>query len=610
MNYKISTLSQNGNCILENEKVVFIATEPAKEAFFRAEVDFTDWEEDAFIFMPACAYNGNRIKKINRPYPSVHLPEEYGVNAEELINNVPALNIDGSGEIDVTSGDMALPCAAVFYRKAKKVIFVFTEQSVKSKNIGYCVKAGKITISFPAHRKVAYRFDAEWLENPDTGIEVKKDEKIEALFLVKEYDCADIAEFYELYFKLRRKIIKCDPLPNMYTPELWDLVMANKNAVSRGDAWKRTDNWGCGGWCGGYMETVARVKSGDELTRKNAICETDFNTIPEHLAPSGFFYYGFKDGAPEDRLILVRKNAETLYYLFKMFDITEPKQQWIDAARKVTDALYNLFERYGKFGYKVDARTGDLVVGCGDGGSAGISALARAGVFFKEQKYIDTAKKAGDYYYAEFMRKGYTSTGPGDALSAPDSESAFALFESYVVLYEVTNEEKWLECAKACGHYCSSWVVSYTYKFPEGTEFYNKKINTVGSVYANVQNKHAAPGICTSSGDYIYRLYKYTNDLEYLEFIRDIAFFIPQCMATPDRMLKGSIVQPCVDPAACLGYLPLGEINERVNLSDWEGADAIGNIFSIPTWSTQAFIMTYGELITNKEFVKDVEELL
>ncbi len=611
MNYTISTLSESGVCTLNDAKVMFQATEDDKEAFFRAEIDFTDWEDDAFIFMPACAYNGNRIKKIYRPYPSVHIPEEYGADAEELINNIPALNPDGSGEIDVTSGDMALPCVGVFYRNTKKVVFIFTEQSVKDKNIGYCAKAGKITLSFPAHRKTAYRFDAEWLESPDTGIEVKKDEEIETMLLIKEYDCADIAEFYELYFKLRRKILKCDPLPDMHTRERWDLAMVNKNAESCGKEWKATDDWGCGGWCGGYMETFARVKSGDELTRKNAISETDFNTIPEHLAPSGFFYYGFKDGVPEkDRLILVRKNAETLYYLFKMFDITEPKQQWIDTARKVTDALYNLYERYGKFGYKVDANTGDMVVGCGEGGTTAIAALARASVFFNEPKYLEAAKKAGEEYFVEFMKKGYTSTGPGDALSAPDSESAFDFFECYVVLYDITKEEKWLEYAKVIGHYCSSWVVSYTYKFPEGTEFYNKKVNTVGSVYANVQNKHAAPGICTSSGDYIYRLYKYTNNIEYLEFIRDIAYFIPQCMATPDRKLKGSIAQPCIDPELCLGYLPDGEINERVNLSDWEGFDAIGNIFSVPTWATAAFIMTYGELITNEEFVKDVKELL
>ena len=46
----------------------------------------------------------------------------------------------------------------------------------------------------------------------------------------------------------------------------------------------------------------------------------------------------------------------------------------------------------------------------------------------------------------------------------------FVVF-SAVVMYEAGKNERWLEFAKLLAHYCSSWVVTYSYKFPKGCEF-------------------------------------------------------------------------------------------------------------------------------------------
>ena len=43
------------------------------------------------------------------------------------------------------------------------------------------------------------------------------------------------------------------------------------------------------------------------------------------------------------------------------------------------------------------------------------------------------------------VQAGVTVGGPGEILKCPDSESAFAMLESFIVLYEVTGA-----CALAC----------------------------------------------------------------------------------------------------------------------------------------------------------------
>ena len=69
MNYSISTKSECGKCEYVNETVHFVANNDYPEARFFLDVDFLDWEEDCYIFIPACAYDGNRADFAIRKYP-------------------------------------------------------------------------------------------------------------------------------------------------------------------------------------------------------------------------------------------------------------------------------------------------------------------------------------------------------------------------------------------------------------------------------------------------------------------------------------------------------------------------------------------------------------
>ncbi len=562
---------------------------------------------DCYIMMPACCYNGNRYNRRKLSYPPMYKKGETGIDCEALITDIPALNPDGSGEIQVTAGDMATPCVGIFNREKKQGFLLFCEQEVKGKNIGFTLKAGKLTLSYPANRSDIYRFCKPHDTKGDKGIPVEQGEEISSKCKIVTFDCDSISCFYDNYFKLRKSVMSDERAPFLYTKELWDIVEEHFNRDNFSGEYisgeyyplgKRI--WQCG-WIGGGMSTYPLLKFGNEETKERAIKTLDY--MVEHQAKSGFYYGRVEEGVIKDdslgtegleSLHLLRKSADVLYFLFKNFLVTEAKNQWKESAKRCADAFCKLFETYGKIGQFVNVETGELVVGNSNSASIVSAGLTKAYEFFGEEKYLDFARKILEYHLEMFEESGVTNGGPGDIMGAPDSESAFGLLESCVVLYETTKDKKWLNHAETIAKYCSSWVVTYSYKFPKESEFGKLKINTVGSVFANVQNKHSAPGICTLSGDSLLKLYRYTKNEEYLELIKDIAYFIPQCVSTEEKPIHTWHTPPKI--------LPSGFINERVNMSDWEGDSCVGGVFGASCWPETSLILSFAELAGEEEF--------
>lgn len=604
MEYQIITHSEDSLCTFEHDRVKFIASQTRKEAFFDMEIRFTQWEDDAYVFLPACTYDGNRFTRMASSYPPMYREKQLGTSPVPIMTEVPALNPDGSGYLSVTAGDLSVPCVGIFYRQKKQAFFLFTEQECKGHNIGFSVEKGKCAVQFPSHRSFAYRFCRPWETSVDKGISVQAGEEVSARVTLTTVDCTDLSSFFNYFFRKRKCLMSDAPAQNLYTARMWEIMEKHFNDCNwSGEYYAETSHkWQCG-WVGGGQSSLALLKRGTELSRDRAIQTVDYLT--SHISPSGFFYGIIDKGTVVDDSFgashlhnahLVRKSADALYYLFAHFELITPKSSWIDAARRVSDAFVRLYERYGSFGQLVNDQSGEMQFGGTTCGAIAIGALTRAYLFFKDSRYLQIACMAGEAYYRNFVANGLTYGGPGDALCAPDSESSYGMVESLVSLYGTTKDEKWLRYAKDAVHLFSSWVVTYSYKFPNSSEFGRLGINTVGSVFANVQNKHSAPGICTFSGKALYLLYKYTGDREYLELLRDIVFYIPQSVSTKERPIF-SPPSGSAPPKA----LPEGYICKRVNMSDWEGSQNIGGVFYGSCWCETSLILSFTELFDDPE---------
>ena len=564
------------------------------------------FNKDNYVFIPACCYAGNQFQVLKYSYPPLFKPENARINMPITISDVPRLEPDGSGKIEVTTGDAATPCVGVFSPSEKRGILVFTVQQIQGENVGLAYEEGEIRLTWPAKREKVYRMccmqdnEEKWVDKP-----------VEIPHKVLEFPCENLAEFYRVYFENRKLMGLDDQRPKMIPYKKQFEIQRDKfNAMNWNDNLgmyqvgttdHRFQVWQPG-WVGGAMSGYPLMKLGGELEFERQIKTLSF--LFSTQCESGFFYSVVdKDGNPygdgldmkgAENWHLIRKSADAFYFLFKHFKWMQEKnieipKAFTEGARLAADGFVHLFQRYGQFGQIVDVHTGEICVGDSTCGAIIPAGLSEAYRFFGESEYLRVAKESAELYYQESLSKGYTTGGPGDMLQCVDSESAFGLLESFVVLYDITREEKWLKYAKENAHYCSSWVVSYNYLFPESSEFGKLGMKTVGSVFANLQNKHSAPGICTLSGDSLYKLWQWTGDALYLELVKDITLTIGQYLSTEERPIYDWEMEP--QP------MPQGFMNERVNMSDWEGVDKVGGVFNGSCWSETSNLLALAEVI-------------
>jgi len=579
-------------------------------------------QKDNYVFIPACCYAGNQFDVRTYNYPPMFTAEEARVDMPVTITNVPRLNKDGSGKIEVTTGDAAVPCVGVFSETLKRGILVFTIQEINGKNIGLAYEKGEIRLTWPAKREYVYRM-TRMLKNEEEWV----DEPAEIPYKVLDFECANLAAFYRVFFENRRIMGMDDSYPEVIPFEKQFEIQKNKfNTLN----WHESEFYTIGtsrsthqvwqpGWVGGSMTGYALMKLGGELEWERQMKTLDF--LFTNQTESGLFHGVIDndgnilgDGFPGrgdrpgcENWHLIRKTSDVLYFLFKHYDLMKERgkeipKRYIDGTRKTADRFVALWKEYGQFGQFLDVYSGKICVGGSTSAGIAPAALAKAYTFFGEEIYLQTAEESAEMFYREHLCKGYTTGGPGEILQGVDSESGAGLLESFVALYEVTGKEKWLQYAKECVHYMSSWIVSYNYKFPAFSEFSRHGMKTIGSVFANIQNKHSSPGICTLSGNSIFKVWKWTGDPLYLQLAKDVTLTIGQYMSLDDRPIYDRNMtieeRKSNNPEILEKHrLLTGFINERVNMSDWETDRCVGGVFNGSCWSETSNLLVLAEVV-------------
>ena len=602
--------------------------------FVQREFAFDGFDGSEYVLLPACAYDGNKFDSLPKKYyPPIFERDEATVDMPLTISDVPRLDKDGSGKIEVTTGDLATPCIGIFDKKRQKAHFVFTIQGFheyeiglggskcRFRNFGLTYETGKLTISWPSARERQYRHVQGLIDERDEGVRIPEPDKIDIPYQYLIFDCADIPQFLTL-FLTNRKAMSSDrkAMGNGHFSRAggfdYDniLKILDDKYYARHSKFKKENGFETPGWCSSFGFTAyAFLKLGHMKTAKTAL--KYFDAVFSGQADCGLLCGKGKDGKATggwpkwkekgwDDLYGLRCSADALFRIHKVFgQMTEKqiklKKKYIDGARKLADYFVRLWDKYGQFGQFVNNDTGDIVIGNSSSAVIAIAGLCESYKFFGGKNYLRVAELAGDYYYENFLKKGYTAGGPLEILQSPDSESAIALLESYVTLYETTKGKKWLGYAETAAALVSTWVVSYNYEFPVHSMLYRLRAKTIGTVFASVTNKHSAPGFCTSSGDCIYRLYKHTGNELYLDLIKDSANAIAQFISTHERPFYAGL-NGCAE-----GLAPYGFVNERVNMSDWENDCSIGEVFSgHDCWSSLSLLLTIADLREILEGVK------
>jgi len=568
MQYEVSVRNgpPEGDCVVllsESEACFEVNPSYEGEAWFEVSIAFTDWHRENYVLMPACAYNGNRFHAVPRAYPPMFVEGEWLLNPPITITDVPRLSVNGPSCMEVTTGDLASPGVFLFDRVSHTAYLIRTTQGIGETNFGITFEEvdgqAILTISYPSRRRKWYRGN-RLTDAWDAPLRVRGGERICIPYQVELLPCKDVRFLHRLVFERRNRMgaFTARSVAALSFSMGWRIQEEKYNRLNYrkeggyyrvGTAETRYEDWQPG-WVGGGMSSLALLAEGSPESVERARSTMDYLTRVQ--APSGFFHGMVHRGIPygdgfdypgTGYFHLIRKSADTLYFLFKHIDLLmkrgEPvRNEWKRCAQKCADAFVDVWRTYAQWGQFVDVRTGEVMVGGSSAASMAPAALALAYQFFGNPAYIQAAEEGADFLYRRDLCQGVTTGGPGEILQCPDSESAFGLLESFVVLHEVTGAGRWLDCAEDAACQCSSWVVDYNYRFPEGSEFDRLGIRTTGSVFANVQNKHAAPGICTLSGNSLLKLYRATGKRAYLNLMGDIARFTLPCMSREERPVR------------------------------------------------------------------------
>lgn len=569
--------------------------------------DIAPWTRDAYVTLPGAVYAGNRFDVLDVPYPPMFAGEHnLGPDTPPVVTDIPRLAPESP--LSQLSRDLATPAVALYLPAIGRGLIVLTDERTAAGDTGFDLReeAGDklvLMVRAPGSRPDGF-YDPPWRrEHPRLRPAVRPAE-VSLRAEVIEFECDSRMALLRRLFRERQSLRDGDASEHgvpfshaarlvieKYDRENW--IKEDGVYAHRGDdgtwAWQS-------GWVGGTVPLLPLLALGDERTTSRTRRAADF-AVTRGRSASGLFHGGVSAGGvvddgfekPQARdWTLVRKSADALYFMARMAAHVHEAGQpapgpWLDAIRGCADAFCRLWDDEKQFGQFVNTRTGTIAVGGSASGALVPAGLALAAQLLGEPRYRTAAEASAEAMHARLVRDGFTTGGPGEALQAPDSESGFALLESFMVLHESAADDdvSWLGRAEDAAAYCATWVVSYDYPFPPRSLLGRWGVRSTGAVWANAQNKHAAPGICTLSGSSLFRLYRATGDAAYARLMREIAHNLTQYVSRPDRPLRSKDGR----------LAPPGWMNERVNLSDW--MEPSGEVFHGSCWCEICAMLTW-----------------
>lgn len=584
----------------------------APQTAIQLDAVFDEWTINNYVLLPGAVYNGNRFNVSPMNYPPLMTDLKYSFPTLPItISNVPRLSKGmGHSKIEQTTGDPSTPAMGFFSLSQKQIMWLLTEQRTRFGNSGLTVEESAsrsqctFSVTVPAMRKKRQTM-VNQVPSDDRAPDWQTGDSVTLKARLYLDRAKTVQDLFDRFVEIRQDLTGHAKLTHQlpfdaafhiqqkkYNEQNWD---ESRGYYSVGMRENMAQDWQLG-WVGGLMATLPLIAKGDPLSVERAIQNIE-TIISKTQAPSGFFY-GIGDGTNwygdgfttphPHNMHMVRKSADALYFFAKQFLMLEKlnpdwkcPEHWRQALIKLADAFVKLWNEYGQFGQFVDVETGKMIIWGSTAGAMAPGGLALAAHYLREDNYLKVAEKSAQFYYNRDVKNGLTTGGPGEILQCPDSESAFAMLESFVTLYVITGKSKYKDMAVDMAKQCATWVVSYDYQFPQESLFGRLDMKSAGSVIANVQNKHSAPGICTLSGNSLLHLYRATAEPFYLNLLQDISHNITQYLSRDDRPV---------------GDMPPGWMNERVNLSDWEGEEMVGGIFHGSTWAEVACMLTATEI--------------
>lgn len=551
--------------------------------------------EETYVLMPGLLYDGNRLTK---PMPGLAIPQ---------------LTAAQNFAVDTPIYSLSIPLTALFEKQTGKTLVVLTEPETGLGTAGFSLVSRlddhRIAVMAPVYRDTLYQ-RKQYVAAPPKGAKVAQGDSFSVQTTCFAMHCADVPGLFNVLQRVRAMVrpnferTKRLPLSaaaamveDNFNTRMWaggrdeqfyvNAMMPDYDIAKTGvsgliPGWQLIV-----GWCAGAITGYALLKIGGEQSCRRA--RAMFDRIATGISPSGLFWSVYDNSRWDSSRSNspgwqhMRMSSDATFYFLKAIALERSRGiehlNWEKAAISNLDAFMRLWNEHRDFGHRVDLETLTIVDSGTAAGALCIGGLALGAKLPRGEEYLAAAREACKAYYERHVRTGWIVGGPLDIPNAPDSESATALLESYVTMYEVTKDREYLAYARDTARILSTWVVSYNAQFPHEA-FCNKQgIQTVGGVLANAQNHHIGPSFCTNSGSALLRLYRYMDDEAALHLLEDVASGLPQFVSTGKEPFN----------------MAAGMVSEMFSMSDELAArGAMGWVCA--SWPETCVMLNYGEL--------------
>jgi len=564
----------------------------AKNVFFEHGMvpDLAASPDETYVLMPGLLYDGNHLAR-----PDGEVPRLIPANQFQL--DTPVLSLSTT--------------ATLLYEKATGSTLV-TMTEVKSglgpSGFSYEMRPRrhKLAVLAPLYREKHFHGHVYEACTP-AGANVAQGQsfKVTVFYLPTHY--GSLAEFFSAFHAVR------EPAPFVRTPRLpmskaAEMVEKNFNVID----WCKGNYYinasppdydpvaqGCNSlpmdwhlivaWCAGSITGYALLQAGNDQSQQRSIAMLDL--IAEGgISPSGLFWSNYGKGQWDKGNTKIamhqhmRMPGDAAFFFQKAIALEKSRGRehpgWVRAVVSNLDAFARLWRQNHDFGHFVNRETLKIEETGSAAGALCIGGLALGAGLPNGKEYLAVAQEAADAYFERYVETGWLAGGPLDIGITSDSESATAILESFVTLYEATRNPAHLKYAQMAADILASWVVSYNAPFPSGTDCDRIKLQTVGGVLANSRNHHIGPTMATTSGDMFFRLYRYTGKAVYLKILQDVVSGLPQYL--------------CLEPGE-FGKMQVGMMSEQYNMTDELGTR--GHVWQVnASWGATGLLLSYGAL--------------
>ncbi len=201
----------------------------------------------------------------------------------------------------------------------------------------------------------------------------------------------------------------------------------------------------------------------------------------------------------------------------------ETKDEWLAFCRLFGDRLREVQGADGSFS-RAYGRRGETVHEGKYNTSNVIRYLVNLYFATHEEKYRDTAIKAGDFCYGYIYETMHYIGGTADNDNTIDKEAEMQALYAFMALYDLTREEKWIHAAMGAADFCETWTYSWVFSVKpcKGNGIFTEVDQTGLSLIATGHSHcDVMMGYCPF--DY-YRLYLLTGDEHYADFAKMILY--------------------------------------------------------------------------------------